>query len=122
MKTILIIDDDEDIREIISYNLTKEGYTVINAKNGEEGIKKAKKNLPNLILLDVMMPEMDGMEVCQILRSEERTKDIKICFLTARSEDYSQIDGFDAGADDYVTKQVKPKVLASRINAILRRK
>ena len=122
MKTILIIDDDEDIREIISYNLTKEGYTVINAKNGEEGIKKAKKNLPNLILLDVMMPEMDGMEVCQILRSEERTKDIKICFLTARSEDYSQISGFDAGADDYVTKPVKPKVLASRINAILRRK
>lgn len=122
MKTILIIDDDEDIREIISYNLTKEGYTVIKAKNGEEGIKKAKQNIPNLILLDVMMPEMDGMEVCQILRAEETTKDIKICFLTARSEDYSQIAGFDAGADDYVTKPVKPKVLASRINAILRRK
>lgn len=122
MKTILIIDDDEDIREIISYNLTKEGYTVISAKNGAEGIKKAKKNIPSLILLDVMMPEMDGMEVCQILRAEETTKDIKICFLTARSEDYSQIAGFDAGADDYVTKPVKPKVLASRINAILRRK
>lgn len=122
MKTILIIDDDEDIREIISYNLTKEGYTVISAKNGIEGIKKAKKNIPSLILLDVMMPEMDGMEVCQILRAEEATKDIKICFLTARSEDYSQIAGFDAGADDYVTKPVKPKVLASRINAILRRK
>jgi len=122
MKTILIIDDDEDIREIISYNLTKEGYSVISAKNGAEGIKKAKKNIPSLILLDVMMPEMDGMEVCQILRAEETTKDIKICFLTARSEDYSQIAGFDAGADDYVTKPVKPKVLASRINAILRRK
>lgn len=122
MKTILIIDDDEDIREIISYNLTKEGYSVIKAKNGPEGIKKAKKNIPHLILLDVMMPEMDGMEVCELLRADESTRDIKICFLTARSEDYSQIAGFDAGADDYVTKPVKPKVLASRINAILRRK
>lgn len=122
MKTILIIDDDEDIREIISYNLTKDGYTVIKAKNGEEGLKKAKKNIPDLILLDVMMPEMDGMEVCELLRSNESTKDIKICFLTARSEDYSQIAGFDAGADDYVTKPVKPKVLSSRIKAILRRK
>lgn len=122
MKTVLIIDDDEDIREIISYNLTKDGYTVLTAKNGEEGIKKAKKNLPHLILLDVMMPEMDGMEVCEILRADEKTRDIKICFLTARSEDYSQIAGFDAGADDYVTKPVKPKVLSSRIKAILRRK
>jgi two-component system alkaline phosphatase synthesis response regulator PhoP len=122
MKTILIIDDDEDIREIISYNLTKEGYTVIKAKDGPEGIKKAKKNIPSLIILDVMMPEMDGMEVCELLRADETTRDIKICFLTARSEDYSQIAGFDAGADDYVTKPVKPKVLASRINAILRRK
>lgn len=122
MKTILIIDDDEDIREIISYNLTKDGYSVLKAKNGEEGIKKAKKNIPHLILLDVMMPEMDGMEVCEILRADETTKDIKICFLTARSEDYSQIAGFDAGADDYVTKPVKPKVLSSRIKAILRRK
>ena len=122
MKTILIIDDDEDIREIISYNLTKDGYSVLTAKNGEEGIKKAKKNIPNLIILDVMMPEMDGMEVCEILRANETTKDIKICFLTARSEDYSQIAGFDAGADDYVTKPVKPKVLSSRIKAILRRK
>ncbi len=122
MKTILIIDDDEDIREFISYNLTNDGYTVLKAKNGEEGIKKAKKNIPHLILLDVMMPEMDGIEVCEILRADETTKDIKICFLTARSEDYSQIAGFDAGADDYVTKPVKPKVLSSRIKAILRRK
>ncbi|MEJ6616600.1 MAG: response regulator transcription factor [Crocinitomicaceae bacterium] len=121
MKTILIIDDDEDIREIISYNLTKEGYTVLKAKNGVEGIKKAKKHNPGLILLDVMMPEMDGIEVCEILRADELTKDIKICFLTARSEDYSQIAGFDAGADDYVNKPVKPKVLSSRIKAILRR-
>lgn len=122
MKTILIIDDEEDIREILSYNLEKEGYTVLKAKNGEEGIKKAKKNIPHLILLDVMMPEMDGIEVCEILRADETTKDIQICFLTARSEDYSQIAGFDAGADDYVTKPVKPKVLASRIKAMLRRK
>ena len=122
MKTILIIDDEEDIREIISYNLTKEGYTVLTAKNGEEGLKQAKKHIPHLILLDVMMPEMDGIEVCELLRSDDTTKDIKVCFLTARSEDYSQIAGFDAGADDYVTKPVKPKVLASRIKAILRRK
>ncbi len=122
MKSILIIDDEEDIREIISYNLTKEGYTVLTAKNGEEGLKQAKKHIPHLILLDVMMPEMDGIEVCELLRSDETTRDIKVCFLTARSEDYSQIAGFDAGADDYVTKPVKPKVLASRIKAILRRK
>ena len=122
MKTILIIDDEEDIREIISYNLTKEGYTVLTAKNGEEGLRQAKKHIPNLILLDVMMPEMDGIEVCELLRNDTSTKDIKVCFLTARSEDYSQIAGFDAGADDYVTKPVKPKVLASRIKAILRRK
>ena len=121
METILIIDDEEDIREIISYNLTKDGYTVLKAKNGLDGIKKAKMNIPNLILLDVMMPEMDGIEVCELLRADETTRDIKICFLTARSEDYSQIAGFDAGADDYVTKPVKPKVLASRIKAILRR-
>ena len=121
METILIIDDEEDIREIISYNLSKDGYTVLKAKNGLDGIKKAKKNIPNLILLDVMMPEMDGIEVCELLRADETTRDIKICFLTARSEDYSQIAGFDAGADDYVTKPVKPKVLASRIKAILRR-
>ena len=122
MKTILIIDDEEDIRDIISYNLTKEGYTVFTAKNGEEGLKLAKKHIPSLILLDVMMPEMDGIEVCELLRSDEATREIKVCFLTARSEDYSQIAGFDAGADDYVTKPVKPKVLASRIKAILRRK
>lgn len=122
MKTILIIDDEEDIREIISYNLTKEGYTVLTAKNGEEGLRQAKKHIPHLILLDVMMPEMDGIEVCELLRNDDSTKDIKVCFLTARSEDYSQIAGFDAGADDYVTKPVKPKVLASRIKAILRRK
>ena len=122
MKSILIIDDDEDIREIISYSLEKEGYQVYTASNGNDGLKAARKNIPSLILLDVMMPEMDGMEVCQLLRADEKTKEIKICFLTARSEDYSQIAGFDAGADDYVTKPVKPKVLASRIKAILRRK
>jgi two-component system alkaline phosphatase synthesis response regulator PhoP len=121
MNSILIIDDDEDIRDLLAYNLKKEGYEVDIASNGAEGIELAKKNLPDLVLLDVMMPEMDGIEVCEILRSNDKTKDIKICFLTARSEDYSQIAGLDAGADDYVAKPVKPRVLISRIKAILRR-
>ena len=122
METILIIDDEADIRDILSYNLEKEGYQVLKAENGKKGIALAKNRLPDLILLDVMMPEMDGIEVCEILKSDENTQNILICFLTARSEDYSQIAGFNAGADDYVSKPVKPKVLISRINAILRRK
>ena len=121
METILIIDDEQDIRDILNYNLTKAGYRVYEASNGKEGIKLAIKNKPNLIILDVMMPEMDGMEVCEELKASPGTKDIKICFLTARSEDYSQIAGFEAGADDYVSKPIKPKVLISRIKAILRR-
>jgi two-component system alkaline phosphatase synthesis response regulator PhoP len=121
METILIIDDEQDIRDILNYNLTKAGYRVYEASNGKEGIKLAIKNKPNLIILDVMMPEMDGMEVCEELKTSPGTKDIKICFLTARSEDYSQIAGFEAGADDYVSKPIKPKVLISRIKAILRR-
>ncbi|GAB5418223.1 MAG: response regulator transcription factor [Crocinitomicaceae bacterium] len=122
MDTILIIDDEEDIRDILSYNLQKEGYQVFQAATGREGIKVAIAQKPDLVLLDVMMPEMDGIEVCQTLRENERTKDVRICFLTARNEDYSQIAGLEAGADDYVSKPVKPKVLASRIKAILRRK
>ena len=121
MKTILIIDDEADIREILSYNIKKEGFKVFTAENGMDGIELAKKQRPDLILLDVMMPEMDGIEVCEHLKSEEVTKDILICFLTARSEDYSQIAGFEAGGDDYVSKPVKPRVLISRIKAILRR-
>ncbi|MBL1280672.1 MAG: response regulator transcription factor [Fluviicola sp.] len=122
MESILIIDDESDIREILGYNLKKEGYKVFSASNGVEGISIAKKEHPDLILLDVMMPEMDGIEVCEILKEDETTKNILICFLTARSEDYSQIAGFKAGGDDYVSKPVKPKVLISRIEAILRRK
>ena len=121
MKTILIIDDEADIRDILSYNLKKEGFNVHAAENGPLGIKLAELHKPDLILLDVMMPEMDGIEVCEHLKSDAATKNILICFLTARSEDYSQIAGLEAGGDDYVSKPVKPKVLVSRINAILRR-
>jgi len=121
MKTILIIDDEADIRDILSYNLKKEGFNVYSAENGSSGMELAKRYNPDLILLDVMMPEMDGIEVCENLKSDTATKNILICFLTARSEDYSQIAGFEAGGDDYVSKPVKPKVLLSRIKAILRR-
>jgi len=121
MDTILIIDDEQDIRDILNYNLTKVGYRVHEASNGREGIKIAVQKKPDLIILDVMMPEMDGIEVCEELKTNPETKNIKICFLTARSEDYSQIAGFDAGADDYVSKPIKPKVLISRIKALLRR-
>ncbi|MFT5859154.1 MAG: two-component system alkaline phosphatase synthesis response regulator PhoP [Flavobacteriaceae bacterium] len=121
MESVLIIDDEADIRDILAYNLKKEGFNVLTAENGPKGIEVAKASLPDIIILDVMMPEMDGIEVCQLLRSEEATKNILICLLTARSEDYSQIAGLDAGADDYVSKPVKPRVLISRIKAILRR-
>lgn len=121
MHTILIVDDDEDIRDIIEYSLEKEGFQVLTAENGEEGIKSATLHHPDLVILDVMMPGMDGIEVCEVLKSQKETEHIKICFLTARGEDYSQIAGFNAGADDYVNKPVKPKVLVSRIKAILRR-
>lgn len=121
MKTILIIDDEDDIREILGYNLRKEGYNIIGASNGKEGIELAQKHNPDLIILDVMMPEMDGIEVCQQIRLLPNIKDTRICFLTARNEDYSQIAGFDAGGDYYVPKPIKPKVMVSRVNAILRR-
>lgn len=121
MESILIIDDEDDIREILEYSLTKEGFKVYSVSNGKEGIKLAQEVKPDLVLLDVMMPEMDGIEVCEVLRSNPLTQNIRICFLTARNEDYSQIAGLDAGADDYVSKPVKPKVLISRIKAILRR-
>jgi two-component system alkaline phosphatase synthesis response regulator PhoP len=121
MESVLIIDDEEDIREILGYALNKEGFKVYTASNGEEGIRMAIKHEPSLVILDVMMPEMDGIEVCEKLRSNPKTAQIRICFLTARNEDYSQIAGFDAGADDYVAKPIKPRVLISRINALLRR-
>jgi two-component system alkaline phosphatase synthesis response regulator PhoP len=122
MSLILIIDDESDILEILKYNLEKEGFTVETALNGLDGIEKAKKNIPDLIILDVMMPNMDGIEVCEVLRSTPGFESTLICFLTARAEDYSQIAGLDAGADDYISKPVKPRVLVSRINAMLRRK
>lgn len=121
-KTILIVDDEEDIRAILKYNLIKEGYDVLLASNGLEAIDLAVKMKPDLILLDVMMPEMDGMEVCENLRSKPSLENTIICFLTARNEDYSQVAGFEAGADDYVSKPIKPKVLISRIKALIRRK
>lgn len=118
---ILLADDEPDIIEFLSYNLRKEGYQVFTASNGIEALAQAKKVLPHLIILDVMMPKMDGIEACaEINKIDEMKGSIKI-FLTARSEDYSQIAGFDAGADDYVSKPIKPKVLISRINALLRR-
>ena len=118
---ILLVDDEPDILEIVGYNLSNEGYKVITAENGVEGVKKAKKEKPQLIILDVMMPEMDGIEACEKIRAISDLKDVVITFLTARGEDYSQVAGFDAGADDYITKPIKPKVLVSKVKALLRR-
>jgi two-component system, OmpR family, alkaline phosphatase synthesis response regulator PhoP len=118
---ILVVDDEPDIIEFVSYNLKKEGFDVYTALDGKEAIKTAKMVIPHLILLDVMMPEMDGIETCQEIRTIEKLNQTVVAFLTARSEDYSQIAGFDAGADDYIAKPIKPKVLISRINALLKR-
>lgn len=118
---ILLVDDEPDILEIIGYNLSSEGYQVFTAENGIKAIKQAKKNKPHLIILDVMMPEMDGIEACEKLRLIPELSETVITFLTARGEDYSQVAGFDAGADDYITKPVKPKVLISKVKALLRR-
>jgi len=118
---ILLVDDEPDILEIVGYNLSNEGYQVITAENGVEAVKIAKKELPHLIILDVMMPEMDGIEACEIIRKNPDLKNTIITFLTARGEDYSQVAGFDAGADDYITKPIKPKVLISKVKALLRR-
>lgn len=118
---ILLVDDEPDILEIVGYNLTNAGYQVITAENGLEAVKKAKKEIPHLIILDVMMPEMDGIEACELIRKNPDLKDVVITFLTARGEDYSQVAGFDAGADDYITKPIKPKVLVSKVKALLRR-
>ena len=120
-KTILLVDDEEDILEFLSYNLEKEGYNVLKASDGKSGLEIAKKHIPNLILLDVMMPEMDGITVCEKLRAIDSLDSVFIVFLTARSEEYSELAGFTSGADDYVTKPIKPRLLISRIEAILRR-
>jgi two-component system alkaline phosphatase synthesis response regulator PhoP len=118
---ILLVDDEPDILEIVGYNLSQEGYQISTATNGREAVTKAKKELPNLIIMDVMMPEMDGMEACEIIRKIPELSNVIITFLTARSEDYSQVAGFDAGADDYITKPIKPKLLVSKVKALLRR-
>lgn len=118
---ILLVDDEPDILEIVSYNLSAEGYNVITADNGVKAVKLAKKKNPHLIILDVMMPEMDGIEACEQIRKIPELNETVITFLTARGEDYSQMAGFDAGADDYITKPIRPKVLVSKVKALLRR-
>jgi len=119
---ILLVDDEPDILEFLGYNLTKEGYAVTTVDNGKDAIEIAKKLTPALIILDVMMPEMDGVETCYELRQIDTLKGTLITFLSARGEDYSQVAGFDVGADDYITKPIKPRLLVSRVKAILRRK
>ena len=118
---ILVVDDENDILEFIQYNLKKEGYQVFTAVNGQEAVTTAKKVEPDLIILDIMMPKMDGIEACRLLRTMPEFKKTFMVFLTARSEEYSEIAGFNVGADDYIAKPIKPRALISRINAILRR-
>jgi len=119
--TILLVDDEEDILDFVGYNLRKEGYNVVTSLNGRDALKLAKINLPHLILLDLMMPEMDGIETCQELKRFPELKDTIIVFFTARNEDFTQILGLDAGADDYITKPIKPSLLISKVNSLLRR-
>lgn len=118
---ILLVDDETDVLDFMKYNLEKEGFWVYTAKDGMEAIQLAKKVIPNLIILDLMMPKLDGIETCREMRSIPELKNTLITFLTARDEDYSQIAGFEVGADDYITKPVKPRVFISRIRALLRR-
>lgn len=118
---VLIVDDEQDVLEFLSYNLSKEGFDVFKADNGKTGVEIAKKENPDIILLDVMMPEMDGIETCRALRELPQFENTIIAFLTARTEDYSQIAGFETGADDYISKPIKPRVLISRLKALLRR-
>lgn len=122
VKKILIVEDDQDIVDLLKYNLEKEGYKCYTANNGLEAVYQAVDKEPDLILLDVMMPEMDGIETCRLIKSKPKLHDIFVIFLTARAEEYSEIAGFEAGADDYITKPVKPRALISRIKAILSRK
>ena len=120
--TILVVDDELDILEFVGYNLRKDGYTVLTANNGLTAIEIAQEKTPDLVILDVMMPDMDGIETCERMRAISKLTNTIITFLTARSEDYSQIAGLEAGADDYITKPIRPKVLLSRVKALLRRK
>jgi two-component system, OmpR family, alkaline phosphatase synthesis response regulator PhoP len=118
---ILLVDDEADILEFLGYNLKKEGYTVFTASNGRDAVEIARKEQPNLIILDVMMPDMDGIETCREIRELPGLQDTLVAFLSARSEDYTQIAGFEVGADDYITKPIKPRVFISRVKALLRR-
>ncbi len=118
---ILLVDDEPDILEIVGYNLSQEGYKIVTASNGKEAIMMAKKERPQLIVMDVMMPEMDGIEACENIRKIPELSQVIITFLTARSEDYSQLAGFEVEADDYITKPIKPKLLVSKVKALLRR-
>ena len=118
---ILLVDDEPDILEIVGYNLKNENYNIFTAKNGIEAVEIAKKENPHLIILDIMMPEMDGIEACEKIRATKGLENVLITFFTARGEDYSQVAGFNVGADDYITKPIKPKVLVSKIKALLRR-
>ncbi len=118
---ILLVDDEPDILQIVGYNLLQEGYQIVTAANGREAVAKAKSELPHLIIMDVMMPEMDGMEACESIRKIPELSNVIITFLTARNEDYSQVAGFEAGADDYINKPIKPKLLVSKVKALLRR-
>lgn len=119
--TVLVVDDEPDIVDIIEYNLRNEGYDVHTASDGEQALKKAKEITPDLVLLDIMMPRLDGVETCRRMREMPETKGSCIVFLTARAEEYSELAGFEAGADDYINKPIRPRVLLSRIKAILRR-
>ncbi len=118
---ILLADDEPDVLEFLSYNLRKEGYQTLKARNGRDAMEVALKELPHLVILDVMMPEMDGIETCQEIKKYPELNNTIVIFLTARGEDYSQIAGFEAGADDYITKPIKPRILTSRVKALLRR-
>jgi two-component system alkaline phosphatase synthesis response regulator PhoP len=120
--TILLVDDEQDILEFLSYSLKKEGYKIFTANNGKEGVELSKSLRPDLILLDVMMPQIDGIEACQMIRKDLHLEQPIIAFLTSRSEDYSQIAGLEAGADDYITKPIRPRLLTSKVESLLRRK
>jgi len=119
--TILLVDDEQDILDFLQYNLEREGYKVLTASNGLEGVEMTQKHTPDLILMDVMMPRMDGIEACHMIRKELLLSQPLIAFLTSRSEDYSQVAGFEAGADDYITKPIRPRLLISKVEALLRR-
>lgn len=122
MSRILIVDDESDIRDIIRYNLAKEGYDVETAEDGVSGLKKVAEFKPDLVILDMMMPGMDGVEVCHNIRNDSKNNNIIVCFLSARSEDYSQVAGLESGADDYLSKPISPRVLVSKVKSLLRRK